>query len=271
MSIDVDHVPRLPKIQTENAGLSGRKSPLMERIKSPIKRMTRDIRDMVSPTRVTTTKSVADESLQLNEVELPMRKLIPTESVDTVNSEMIKKKSDYSLQTEIIKALRYNPEISHYTERGSFDAVTRVVDILLQTSDKSTKERYEELLDIREQLDVAIKLVSENRFEEFNAIIYAVEPVERQLTQLQRFVQELIQSSDTIKKELEQKQGNLVPILQSDEFTAEYYNHVTQGLQIFEKIQRHAEEVDFLETQRNFLAAADQLRVMQQELRDDKI
>ena len=165
--------------------------------------MTRDIRDMVSPTRVTTTKSVADESLQLNEVELPMRKLIPTESVDTVNSEMIKKKSDYSLQTEIIKALRYNPEISHYTERGSFDAVTRVVDILLQTSDKSTKERYEELLDIREQLDVAIKLVSENRFEEFNAIIYAVEPVERQLTQLQRFVQELIQSSDTIKKELE--------------------------------------------------------------------
>ena len=243
----------------------------MERIKSPIKRMTRDIRDMVSPTRVTTTKSVADESLQLNEVELPMRKLIPTESVDTVNSEMIKKKSDYSLQTEIIKALRYNPEISHYTERGSFDAVTRVVDILLQTSDYSTKQCYEELIDIKEQLDDAIKLVSENRFEEFNAIIYAVEPVERQLTQLQRFVQELIQSSDTIKKELEQKQGNLVPILQSDEFTAEYYNHVTQGLQIFEKIQRHAEEVDFLETQRNFLAAADQLRVMQQELRDDKI
>ena len=125
------------------------------------------------------TKSLADESLRLTEVKPSMPKLIPTESVDTVNSEMIKKKSDYSLQTEIIKALRYNPEISHYTERGSFDAVTRVVDILLQTSDYSTKQCYEELIDIKEQLDDAIKLVSENRFEEFNAIIYAVEPVER--------------------------------------------------------------------------------------------
>ena len=50
MSIDVDHVPRLPKIISENVGVSGRKSPLMERIKSPIRQMTRNIRDMVSPT-----------------------------------------------------------------------------------------------------------------------------------------------------------------------------------------------------------------------------
>ena len=41
----------------------------------------------------------------------------------------------------------------------------------------------------------------------------AIEPIERQLIQLQRFVQELIQSSETIKKELEQKHGNLVPLL----------------------------------------------------------
>ena len=72
----------------------------------------------------------------------------------------------------------------------------------------------------------------------------------------------MIKSSETIRKELEQKHGNLVPLLQSDEYSSEYYNYVTQGLQIFEKIQRHAEEIEFLEKQRNFLAAAEELRLL---------
>ena len=43
---------------------------------------------------------------------------------------------------------------------------------------------------------------------------------------------------------------------------------MTQGLQIFEKMQRHEEEIEFLRGQRNFLAATDELRLLQKELED---
>ena len=59
-------------------------------------------------------------------------------------------------------------------------------------------------------------------------------------------MQELIKSSDTIRRELEQKNGNLIPLLHADEFSSEYYGIVTQGLQIFEKIARYSEEIAFL-------------------------
>lgn len=94
---------------------------------------------------------------------------------------------------------------------------------------------------------MAIKSISESRHQEFNDIIYSIEPVEQQLAHLKEYVQELIKSSDTIRKELEQKNGNLIPLLHTDEFSSEYYSQVTQGLQIFEKIARSSEEIDFLQ------------------------
>ena len=59
-------------------------------------------------------------------------------------------------------------------------------------------------------------MLSENRHNEFNDIIYAVEPVDLLLKDLQEHVHELKQSSDTIRKELEQKNGNLIPLLHGD-------------------------------------------------------
>jgi len=119
------------------------------------------------------------------------------------------------------------------------------VDILL--AEKPVKQSYQELLSLKDQLDSAILALSESRHSEFNDIIYAIEPVEQQLSHLQGFVQELIKSSDIIRKELEQKNGNLIPLLHTDEFSSEYYSLVTQGLQIFEKIARYSEEIDFLQ------------------------
>ena len=54
-----------------------------------------------------------------------------------------------------------------------------------------------------------------------------------------------MRSSDTIRRELESKQSTLIPLL-SEESSSEYYSYVTQGLQIFEKIARFSEEIDFL-------------------------
>ena len=68
--------------------------------------------------------------------------------------------SDYGLQTEILQALDGLQENEDFSEWKEFDAITKVVDILLKTSNKSVKERYRELIKIRDQLDVAIRLVS---------------------------------------------------------------------------------------------------------------
>jgi hypothetical protein len=46
---------------------------------------------------------------------------------------------------------------------------------------------------------------------------------------IRQFVDELSQSSDTIRKELEGQQGDLVPLL-NDELSSVYYNDVTHGL-----------------------------------------
>ena len=142
------------------------------------------------------------------------------------------------------------------------------MDILL--AEKSVKQSYQEVLSTKDNLDSAIKVLSENRHQEFNDIIYAVEPVEMQLEQLQHHVDELIKSSDTIKNELEQKNGDLIPVLRADESSSEYYSLVTQGLQIFEKIARFLEEIDFLQKQKNYLGASEQLRLLQMELQDRK-
>lgn len=100
-----------------------------------------------------------------------------------------------------------------------------MVDILL--AEKPVKQSYQELLSTKDNLDSAIKVLSEARHQEFNDIIYAVEPVEMQLEQLQHHVDELIKSSDTIKNELEQKNGDLIPVLRADESSSEYYSLVT--------------------------------------------
>ena len=66
---------------------------------------------------------------------------------------------------------------SDFTERGKFDAVSKVVDILLV--EKPVKQSYQELLSLKDQLDSAILALSESRHSEFNDIIYAIEPVEQ--------------------------------------------------------------------------------------------
>ena len=50
------------------------------------------------------------------------------------------------------------------------------------------KLSYQELVQMKGHLDKAIKVLSESRHTEFNDIIYAIEPVEDQLTQLQEYV-----------------------------------------------------------------------------------
>ena len=97
-------------------------------------------------------------------------------------------------------------------------------------SDKSVKQSFQELQATKDDLDEAIKTLSESRHTEFNDIIYAIEPVEVQLTELQEIVQELTHSSDTIRNELEHKAGNLIPLLNTDEFSSEYFSQVTLGL-----------------------------------------
>ena len=105
-------------------------------------------------------------------------------------------------------------------------------------------------------------MLSESRHQEFNDIIYAIEPVEMQLEQLQQYVRELIKSCKTISSELELKNGNLMPLLNTEEFSSEYFSLVTQGLQVFEKVARYLEEIDFLQKQRNYLGASEQLRLL---------
>ena len=112
-------------------------------------------------------------------------------------------------------------------------------------------------------------MLSESRHAEFNDIIYAIEPVEDELSHLQEFVQELMRSSDTIRRELESKQGTLIPLL-SQESSSEYFSYVTQGLQIFEKIARFSEEIDFLQKQHNYLGASEQLRLLQREIQEHR-
>lgn len=104
--------------------------------------------------------------------------------------------------------------------------MSKVVDILLD-ADKPVKQSYKELQEHQASLDEAIKTLSESRHQEFNDIIYAIEPVEVQLAQLQRYVQELITSSNTIRNELESKSGNLIPLLNTEEFSSVYYSRVT--------------------------------------------
>jgi len=175
--------------------------------------------------------------------------------------------SNYELSKVIEQALsQLGSENGDFHENRRFDPVSKVVDILL--AEKSVKQSYKELLSVKDGLDNAIKVLSEARHHEFNDIIYAIEPVEMQLDQLQSFVQELTKSSDIIRKELEQKNGNLIPLLKTEEFSSEYYSLVTQGLQIFEKVARHLEEIDFLQKQRNYLGASEQLRLLQQEIQD---
>ena len=48
-------------------------------------------------------------------------------------------------------------------------------------------------------------MLSESRHTELTDIIYAIEPVEDELSHLQEFVKELMKSSDTIRRELESK------------------------------------------------------------------
>jgi len=68
---------------------------------------------------------------------------------------------------------------------------------------------------------------------------------------IRHFVDELSQSSDTIRKELEGQQGDFSNLL-NDELSSVYYNDVTHGLQTFEKIERHMESISFLLEQRNY-------------------
>ena len=82
-------------------------------------------------------------------------------------------------------------ENKDFSGQKEFDVVAKVVDILLNDQDGSIKKKYQQLMSRRDKLDQAIKLISENRYNEFNDIIYAIEPVERHLSQLQQFVQEL--------------------------------------------------------------------------------
>ena len=125
-----------------------------------------------------------------------------------------------------------------------FDHVSKVCDLLI--SEKPNKQCFQELNSLKEKLDTAVKVLSESRHTELTDIIYAIEPVEDELSHLQEFVKELMKSSDTIRRELESKQSTLIPLL-SEESSSEYYSYVTQGLQIFEKIARFSEEIDFLQ------------------------
>ena len=181
----------------------------------------------------------------------------PTEILTTIDEEekldesgqkapeIVATMNNYQVQVSIQEALAsLGDDYSDLYENKKFNHVDKVCDLLL--SDKPVKQSYQEILILKGSLDRAIKVLSENRHSEFNDIIYAIEPVEDQLNHLQEFVQELQKSSDTIRRELEQKNGNLIPLLHTDEFSSEYYSQVVQGLQIFEKIARHSEEIDFL-------------------------
>lgn len=57
----------------------------------------------------------------------------------------------------------------------------------------------------------------------------------------------------------------MVPLL-NDELSSVYYNDVTHGLQIFEKIERHMESITFLLEQRNYQAASEELCILEREV-----
>ena len=46
-------------------------------------------------------------------------------------------------------------------------------------------------------------------------------------------------------------------MLGTGEFSSVYYSRVTSGLQVFEKLARYLEEIEFLAKQRNYLGASE--------------
>ena len=91
---------------------------------------------------------------------------------------------------------------SFYKDAVKFDPVSKVVDILLDQK-TTTSGTLDELEAIQKSLNSAITLVSANRYQEFNDIIYSFEPIDKQMKGIRQFVDELSESSDTIRKELE--------------------------------------------------------------------
>ncbi len=109
-------------------------------------------------------------------------------------------------------------------------------------------------------MDGAISEVSMNRFQEFNDIIYAFEPVDKQMKGIRQFVDELSSSAKTIRKELEGQNSDLLHL--HEEESPAYYNYVIGALQTFEKIERHMEAITFLVEERNYLAAIEELQML---------
>lgn len=77
-----------------------------------------------------------------------------------------------------------------YQNAQRFDPVSKVVDILLDQK-ASIATSLDELETIKSKLDSAISLVSANRYQEFNDIIYAFEPIDTQMKGIRQFVDEL--------------------------------------------------------------------------------
>lgn len=154
---------------------------------------------------------------------------------------------------------------SFYQNATNFDPVSKVVDILLDNK-TSIGRSLDELERIQVKLNDAMGEVSSNRYQEFNDIIYSFEPVDKQMKGIRQFIDELSQSSETIRKELEGSQGDMQP-LQNDEFISAYFNDVCLGLQTFEKIERHFESIDFLKDKRNYLAAIEELCILEHEVK----
>lgn len=82
---------------------------------------------------------------------------------------------------------------------------------------------------------------------------------------VRQFVDELVTATETIRKELEGQQSDLIPLL-NDELSSVYFNDLTHGLQIFEKIERHMESIEFLLQQRNYQAATEELCILEREI-----
>ncbi|CDW72803.1 UNKNOWN [Stylonychia lemnae] len=105
----------------------------------------------------------------------------------------------------------------------------------------------------RQELDKLFQKLCNERAQDFNNILFS-----QQLNELTSYVDGLQKSSKVLKDEL-MSQTNLFNFRQL-EFKSLYYQELIEGLQIFEKIERMIEEVEFLSGQQNLLSASQKFR-----------
>eukprot|EP00347_Sterkiella_histriomuscorum_P021714 403333020 len=106
----------------------------------------------------------------------------------------------------------------------------------------------------KNELDRLFTKLCNERAQDFNNILFSVRPLEHQLNELSSYVDGLQKSSKVLKDEL-LSQTNLFTFRQL-EFKSLYYQELIEGLQVFEKIERMIEEVEFLSQQQNLIQAS---------------